>query len=892
MSTHNMDFSDTESDTLGSVFIQGSVIEYMDPAALPTTGTSFRARSFYGPKMKHPEPRQNTKANRESVSEDTVPIIDMNDSDVIITLNNASDSSIEESVLMKASKCDLTSNMKLSLDKEKQRCRKRLFKPISNHGGNDSDTDLDQISDLTESDSDVDYVPKLVSNTSKKGKKGKGNNFKTSKKMKVVSLPTSVPTSQSSGSQSRGSTGDSQLTSIVDDVANRGSQPVDSTNPSPVSDATTSSSTSMISASGMIEKPKYTKKTRIKQKIVDKWFHNARKKNRNSGQAYKNKCRETNVVNHKEARKVGPPCRCKNQCFTKLGTNAINAIFSEYWSSGDYNLQTANLQKKITKTLPKRKRTKAVVSRVTGVFSYNLQYMEKDYKVCKVAFVSIHGIGVGRARSAHLKQTDAGSTIKDRRGTNPNPKKFADEIVNCVHEHIQSLPVRSSHYTRTKNPNRQFVDYSDQKSIAWLHTRYEEWMPKVNEGVKIVKYSYYNNVFSNNYNISDICDTCAQLQQLISNAEDPAPHQLEYDIHKDKAEVAKAAMKEGEDPTKWDPEQWVFICMDLQQTMQCPKTAQGTAYYKRKVNVYNFCIYDIQTKESYMFVWEEYTARRGSVEIYSCLYKWIQKYVLNRGSQYPKNLKIFADNCGGQNKNNNLCLALLKLVHENIFERIELCFLLPGHSYSACDRAFGCVETRIKKCMEISSPMEYYERIKNSRGSNHPGLGPFPLYHMEREDFLNIEIFAKNKQENRLAYIRPTKDKVFQLASQVIMKKSFSQGYILKKSFMETDEEGTEVKVHPPYTNEEDFDLSHVVLKPKYSKERRLDPLKIKDLKVIRKGLEAAGKWIDELAFRQSSFRGPYKGNDDEEEIEEDSEPADDNFLDKILEYENVRRTT
>ena len=332
--------------------------------------------------------------------------------------------------------------------------------------------------------------------------------------------------------------------------------------------------------------------------------------------------------------------------------------------------------------------------------------------------------------------------------------------------------------------------------------------------------------------------------------------------------------------------------MDLKQTMQCPKTAQGTAYYKRKVNVYNFCIYDIQTKESYMFVWEEYTARRGSVEIYSCLYKWIQKYVLNRGSQYPKNLKIFADNCGGQNKNNNLCLALLKLVHENIFERIELCFLLPGHSYSACDRAFGCVETRIKKCMEISSPMGNYERIKNSRGSNHPGLGPFPLYHMEREDFLNIEIFAKNKQENRLAYIRPTKDKVFQLASQVIMKKSFSQGYILKKSFMETDEEGTEVKVHPPYTNEEDFDLSHVVLKPKYSKERRLDPLKIKDLKVIRKGLEAAGKWIDELAFRQSSFRGPYKGNDDEEEIEEDSEPADDNFLDKILEYENVRRTT
>lgn len=893
MATQDGDFSETTCDKIGPVLIQGSDTEDMEGVA----GTSFQTHNFYGPKLKHLRPRQHTKENRESVIMDKVPIIDMSGSDVIITVNNTSDSSMDESVATNISQCEISTATKIALDQEKLRsCRKKLFKPLPNYDDNDSDIDFDLTSDLSGSDSDVDYVPKCVSNTSTKGKKGKGNNFKTSKNMKVVSLPTSIPTSQSSGSQSRGSTRDSQLITVVDDVANRGSQSGDSTNPSPVSDATNNNSTSMISASAITEKPKYTKKTRIKQKQCHEWFNNARKRNRNSGKAYKNKCKGTNVVRHKEARKVGSPCKCKNKCFTKLGTNAINAIFSEYWSLGDYNLQTADLQKKISKNPPKRKRTKAEVSRVTGVYSYNIQYLEKDYKVCKEAFLAIHGIRKHRVLSAYSKQTAAGSTIKDRRGTNPNAKKNSDEIVNCVHEHIQSLPVRSSHYTRTKNPNRQFVDYGDQKSIAWLHARYEEWMPKVHNGVKIVKYSYYNQIFSNNYNISfktprsDTCDTCAQLHQLISNAEDPSPHQIEYEIHMDKAETAKAAMKEGEDPTKWDPEQWVFICMDLQQTMQCPKTTQGSGYYKRKVNLYNFCIYDIQTRESYMFVWEEYTARRGSVEIYSCLYKWIQTYVLNRGSQYPRNLKIFADNCGGQNKNNNLCLALLKLVHENIFERIELCFLVPGHSYSACDRAFGCVESRIKKCYEISSPELYYEKIQTSRGLNHPNLGPFPLYNMKREDFLNIEIFTKNKQKNRLAYIRPTKDKVFQLASQVVMKKSFSQGYILKKSFLETDEEGKEVKVHPPHTKEEDFDLSHVVLKPKYSKERRLDPLKIKDLKFLRNGLEDAGTWIDELAIRQSIFKGPYKGNEDEEEIEEDSEPADDNDLDKILEYECVKR--
>ena len=117
MSTHNMDFREKKCDKIRGAVIQGSVIEDKDPVA----GKTFNTRIFYGPKVKHHELRQNTQANSESVSDDTVPIIDMS-SDVIITLNNRSDSSIEKSVI----------------DKEKHRgCRKILFKSISNHDDND-----------------------------------------------------------------------------------------------------------------------------------------------------------------------------------------------------------------------------------------------------------------------------------------------------------------------------------------------------------------------------------------------------------------------------------------------------------------------------------------------------------------------------------------------------------------------------------------------------------------------------------------------------------------------------------------------------------------------------------------------------------------------------------
>ena len=99
-----------------------------------------------------------------------------------------------------------------------------------------------------------------------------------------------------------------------------------------------------------------------------------------------------------------------------------------------------------------------------------------------------------------------------------------------------------------------------------------------------------------------------------------------------------------------------------------------------------------------------------------------------------------ADNCGGQAKNNYLCLALLRLVHLNIFHRIELAFLVPGHSYMPCDTGFGKIERNISKSQEIASPKLFGEKIANARKK------PFPFYHMTREDFLDIDIFTGKKK--------------------------------------------------------------------------------------------------------------------------------------------------
>ena len=245
---------------------------------------------------------------------------------------------------------------------------------------------------------------------------------------------------------------------------------------------------------------------------------------------------------------------------------------------------------------------------------------------------------------------------------------------------------------------------------------------------------------------------------------------MEKEDHKHRAKQAYSAMKEAKDETKWDPKQWVCITMDLQQTQGVPKLSNAKAYYKRKLNLQNFCVYDLQQDQAYMYTWEENTAKRGSVEIYSCLNKWLNDHLYTR-SQYPRNLKIFADNCGGQNKNNNMVVALLMNIHKRHFDRIELGFLVPGHSYNHCDRKFGNIGTVYSQHNYIPSPYSYRKYMKQ-------GLtGKDFLYHMERHDFLNIEVLLD--KPTRLAHIRPTKDRIFQKSAVIVMACNYLSGYTL-----------------------------------------------------------------------------------------------------------------
>ena len=81
--------------------------------------------------------------------------------------------------------------------------------------------------------------------------------------------------------------------------------------------------------------------------------------------------------------------------------------------------------------------------------------------------------------------------------------------------HIESLPVRSSHYTREKNKDKQYLDLPDREPHAFLYQKYLEWLQINHPGVKYVKDSYYQH------------------------------------------------LKTARDESLWDPNEWTVICIDL-----------------------------------------------------------------------------------------------------------------------------------------------------------------------------------------------------------------------------------------------------------------------------------------------------------------------------------------
>ena len=360
-------------------------------------------------------------------------------------------------------------------------------------------------------------------------------------------------------------------------------------------------------------------KGRERKRNSEFWKRNVAKLRKNSGKSY-----ISNVSGKLVERKViglGCSFSCRYKCHSKFNKEDRENIFHEYWQLGDITLQR-NFIGKYALRRPKIRSTTSTASRQHFIFwSLPCSNENSVAQVCKTFFLQILAISEQSVVTVHKKQGLLGICSKDERGCHFNrPNKTKDGEINLVIDHINSFSTVESHYRRNDS-NKKYL----QPGLT-LWKMYTLYLQKVVEGSP-VSFGIYRKIFDENFNlgffkpIKDRCDFCVAFENATSEEKDKLRET--YDKHLQNKEKAREE-KEKDKFQVINKADLVVSCFDLQEVLLTPHSNESCLYYKRRLNNFNFTIYDLGSKSGYSFLWNESTAGRGANEIASCLFSFIK----------------------------------------------------------------------------------------------------------------------------------------------------------------------------------------------------------------------------------------------------------------------------
>ena len=457
----------------------------------------------------------------------------------------------------------------------------------------------------------------------------------------------------------------------------------------------------------------------------------------------------------------------------------------------------------------------------------------KVFVVCRVAFVNIHGISNKRVRCVCIKaSTSATDTVsQDQRGKHDHHNQTNPLYLQLVKQFCESLPTCTSHYSRSKNPDKVYL--LPGSTWSGLFEAFRVFLIENGEEPNVIKESRFIKEVQN-YKIglkaprSDTCNTCDQyaifLQDLESQDSPEAREEMaslgmkknDHIFHAEAGRRMMSVYKEDKTPT-------IFcISIDLQQTLVTPHLTTSAQYYRCKMSTYNLGIHDLKKNKAYFYVWNESEAKRGSCEVASCLNHFINHYVPDDMLK----LIIFSDNCAGQNKNVNLVTYYLRLMHINRFSAVTHFFLESGHSYLPCDRDFGVFERSLKGKEVYTTDM--YAHLM----ATHRKKGPVTVVRMDTRDFLDFDVFQQYISKGGQT------SSGFQAARRLIISNTFMIGIQVSAGYADGFHEPKYWQMQKGRSKEYNrtkFDLSQIALPVKYPEGVVMNKKKLEHLKDLAK---------------------------------------------------------
>lgn len=402
-------------------------------------------------------------------------------------------------------------------------------------------------------------------------------------------------------------------------------------------------------------------------------------------------------------------CGCRFNCHLVCPPQRQEILFQDFYKLKDTGRQKAYLSTLIINKEVQRQRPRSNDPKKIKFCSREYHVFNEDgerLRVCQKFFCFVFQKSQCFVDSAAKLKTNSGATVYvEHRNVGKSPSNKTSELARRhVISHIDSFPRVPGHYVRQQS-KREYL--SPDLNMAVMYRLYTE---KYEDPVS---YEVYRRIFtthepplSMHTPKKDKCTLCMQFHDRNDPTIDDALSQ-KYHKHKEREQASlalKKATMNSPDVTKRT------ITFDLEAILMVPQASNSELFYKRKISIYNFTIYD-SLSNGFCYMWDEMNGKKASSEIFTCLYRYI--------SELPNtvtHLTTWSDTCSGQNRNKFLLAAMVFAVnspntHVNL---IDIIYLESGHSYMECDSMHSKIE-KAKKNKRIYIPSEMRMIVEQAR---------------------------------------------------------------------------------------------------------------------------------------------------------------------------------
>lgn len=246
---------------------------------------------------------------------------------------------------------------------------------------------------------------------------------------------------------------------------------------------------------------------------------------------------------------------------------------------------------------------------------------------------------------------------------------------------LDGIPKMPSHYCRKETTKLYlepfFRKYSD---------LYNEYLAdcKRKDKPSMSRTAFMEEVESKNIAIfkprKDMCDICFAYEK--GNLEES-----KYEAHRKKKRAAQDEKERDKEAAKSE-KGLLVLCMDVQRVLLAPFLQASALYYKTKLQVHNFSVYDLSSRDATCYVWNESEGGMTASEFASCLIDFLKQ------QDFTKCI-IFSDGCTYQNRNAVLATALRHFCATE-GKTVEQKYLEKGHTQMEVDSVHATIENKLR----------------------------------------------------------------------------------------------------------------------------------------------------------------------------------------------------